>query len=177
MSNNNLLPQKVDPFRFADQKVSIDGFLRLSDMDRLKDTLASNVGNFFVSLDFNIDKQGIAVVDVSYSGKLALKCQRCMEVYNLDISNKAFFGLIIEKKAGKSYQGYDLIFIENNEFFIKSFIEDELILSIPVVPMHELSDCNVTLPYTIKSAKNEEVKKDNPFKVVELLRSKGSIDK
>jgi uncharacterized metal-binding protein YceD (DUF177 family) len=57
------------------------------------------------------------------------------------------------------------------ELFIPDVIEDELIVGLPIVPMHDLKDCKVVLPLIAKS-EAISIEKENPFKVIELLREK-----
>ena len=52
------LPKFVDPYKFADQDVSLSGSIRLSSMSELGAVLAGEVEDAAVSLNFHKDDQG-----------------------------------------------------------------------------------------------------------------------
>jgi uncharacterized protein len=77
-----------------------------------------------------------------------------------------------EEEAKNLPERYDPLIVKESDLFLQDVIEDEIIVSLPIVPMHTAKDCKVKLPLVTESETMSEVEKDNPFKVIELLRTK-----
>ena len=101
---------------------------------------------------------------------VTLQCQRCMESFNYEIINDFVLGLIhTEEEAAQLPEEYDPLIIEDGTLAIHDVIEDELMMSLPLVPMHDPKHCGVKLPF--KTELGNEIN-ESPFKVIEILRSK-----
>lgn len=178
MSKQTLLPQKVDPFRFAENEISLEGVIPIKDMERLCPSLSSNEGNVKVNAAFGVDEQGIRFMRGHYSAHLVLQCQRCMETFENEVSGDLLVGIVTTENAiDELPRDYDGIVVKDGSFNIQDVIEDELILSLPIVPMHSSQNCKLTLPLAIESADQAETEQENPFKVIELLRVKRNDNK
>jgi|SRR5580700_12128728 uncharacterized protein len=178
MSKENPLPQKVDPFRFAENEVSLEGIISIKDMARLCPSLGSDAGQVEVSVAFGVDEQGTRFMRGHYSTHVVLQCQRCMETFENEISGNLLLGMVTAEEAVSELpKNYDPIVIKEGSLSIQNVIEDELILSLPIVPMHSIKNCKITLPLAMGSAEKAETESENPFKVIELLRVKRNIDK
>lgn len=177
MSNQNLLPHKVDPFRFAENEVRLEGIIPLKDMERLHPSLQNDEGQVVVNMTFGVDEQGIRIVRGHYDTHLMLQCQRCMEALKYAVSGDLLLGIVAEKDIDTLPKGYDAAIVKDGSLILKDVIEDELILSLPIVPMHETIDCKGIMPLKIGSDQQAEIEKENPFKVIELLRDKRNLDK
>ena len=170
---NEYLPLKIDPFRFADNQSRLQGSLPIKNMPRLLASLASDEGEAEVNIRFGVDEQGIRYLKGHLAAHLTVQCQRCMESYIYEIIGDFKLGILQrEEEAISLPESYDPLVIQGAELFISDVIEDELIVSLPIVPMHELSQCKVQLPLVTQSAGLSDIEKDNPFKVIELLRTK-----
>ncbi len=178
MSKENPLPQKVDPFRFAENEVSLEGTLSIKDMARLRPSLGSDAGQVEVSVAFGVDEQGTRFMRGHYSTNLVLQCQRCMETFENEVSGNILLGIVTtEDVIDELPKDYDAIVVKDGSLMIQDVIEDELILSLPIVPMHSTKNCKRTLPLAMGSTEQVETESESPFKVIELLRVKRNIDK
>lgn len=166
------LPLKIDPFRFADQTLSLEGNLSVNKMKRLLPSLSSSEGEVKIHIQFGVDEQGTHFAKGSLATSLVLRCQRCMEPFNYEIMSDFLFGFATtEEQARQLPHSCDAVIVENGELWLNEIIEEELLVSLPIVPLHDPSVCKVTLPYA-SSTPATDVKEESPFKVVELLRSK-----
>lgn len=173
MSEENIIPQKVDPFRFADNAVRLKGLLHVNNMHRLCESLQDDTGEIEVKVEFGKNEQGASYISGLFSGALQLQCQRCMESYRSEIAGKIWLAIVhSEEEAKKLPEDYDSIVINDDILSIQDVIEDELIVSLPVVPMHHPKDCKVTLPLNIESEQVALLEKESPFKVIEFLKTK-----
>lgn len=167
------LPLKIDPFRFADNATRLHGFLSIEKMQRLSESLAADKGDVEVDIAFGVDEQGHRFLKGNLTTHLILQCQRCMESFDYEIIDDFLWGIVqTEEEASKLPNNYDPLVIKGVDFYIQDLIEDELIVSLPIVPMHEPEVCKVKLPLIAESDTLAGVEKDNPFKVIELLRTK-----
>ena len=164
------LPSKVDPFRFADNSLSVGGILPIKDMTRLCSSLGSDEGDVTVDLMFGIDEEGIRYVKGRMTTSLVLNCQRCLEPFKYEIIGDFMLGIVrTDKEADKLPDRYDPLCVPDLTLVVSDMIEDELIVSLPIVPMHKADDCKVRQSF--EACSNE---RENPFKVIESLRSKRS---
>lgn len=168
--HKDTLPLKVDPFRFADNSLSLNGTLLIKDMARLRSSLFSEEGEVIVDLMFGVDEEGIRYVKGHLRTCLILECQRCLESFKYEIMGDFMLGIVqSEKEADRLPERYDPLLVPDFSLIISEMIEDELIVSLPIVPMHRIDDCKAK--QSLESYPNE---RENPFKVIESLRSRRS---
>jgi len=174
MSQQNLLPHKVDAFRFSENAIAIQGKLQIQAMPRLSAFLKEASGEVDVEMAFDVDEQGVYFVKGLFSTHLMLQCQRCLELFRYALKGEFLSGLVhTEEEIEQLPKSYDSIIVkEGEDLILQDIIEDELIVNLPIVPMHNLKDCKVKLPLTIESSDTRETRDENPFKVIELLRTK-----
>jgi len=166
------LPLKIDPFRFADQSLGLCGSLFIRDMPRLRSSLGSEEGEVKVDMVFGVDEEGIRYVRGHLSTCLVLACQRCLLPFNYEVTSDFMSGIVrTEKEADKLPDRYDPLLVPDSSLILTDMIEDELILGLPIVPMHGIEDCKAT--QSLESFTSDAIaKKENPFKVIESLRSR-----
>jgi len=168
---NDYLPNKIDPFKAAGHRAQLHGALKIREMQRLVPSLHSDEGEIEVSMEFGKDEQGIFIVRVHLKGSLILQCQRCMKPFNYGIMREFMTGIVTdEKEAANLPEEYEAVVVTEGVLIIQDMIEDELIVELPLVPMHDLTGCGATLPLVAGSG--EPLEKENPFNVISILRSK-----
>ena len=174
MSEENI-PQKIDPFRFAENGLRIKGVLSVKNMNRLCESLYNDSGKVDINIEFGKDEQKVSFLKGNISCILQLQCQRCMEPYSFEVSNKIKLAIVhTEEEAEKLSKGYDTIVANDDILIIQDVIEDELIINLPVVPRHPLKECK-GLPVIESAEPVVKEEKENPFKVIEFLRKKRDL--
>jgi uncharacterized protein len=168
------LPTQVDPFRFAENATKLQGILPLNAMERLTPSLFTQDGEVKVSLTFGIDEQGARFLRCHIECRLTLQCQRCMQPFIHEIIEKLNYGIIdSEDKMSSLSTDYEPLLIRDGMINISDVIEEELIVNLPIVPMHNQQDCPVKLPLVVVDETEEvTIEKENPFKVIEFLSAK-----
>ena len=138
------LPIEIDPFRLAQNGLKLEGKLPVSTMKRLTESLSDNEGEVSVSMDFDIDETGLPYMHGRFHSKLSLICERCMAPMSIELDVECFLAILKnERKIDELADMYDPWIIENSDpVRLSSVVEDELILSLPLVPRHE----NACLP-------------------------------
>ena len=170
--HKDTLPLKVDPFRFAENAVSLNGALFIKEMQRFCSSLASDQGEVKVSMTFDRDEQGIRHIKGRITTEVMLQCQRCLRPFKHEIINEFLLGIVhTEEEADRLPNRYDPLIVSDGALVISDMIEEELIISLPLVPMHNTKDCNAEV-FHESSAHEVSVERASPFKVIESLRSK-----
>jgi uncharacterized protein len=169
------LPQYIDVQKWADREAVIDQAFPLSSFLRLCQGALDDSGKVSVSVGVHRDAQGLFVMEGRMSSSMALCCQRCLEAVATDIEVELKLWLLREEsKADLLPEDADyLVLDEEGKIALADALEDELILALPLVPLHE--DCEM---YQAGIAENDEVedpKRENPFQVLASL--KGSVSK
>lgn len=164
------LPLTIDPFRSAGRELSYGGLLPIRAMERLVSSLVSHDGDVKVQLQLAIDAQGIPYLKGNLETSVSLQCQRCLESYGHEINNDFLLGIVRSSEESERLpKHYDPLVVEGETLIISDMIEEELLISLPVVPMHLPENCSVKLEaYSSESLENE--KRENPFQLIETLR-------
>lgn len=164
------LPKRVDPRKLAEREVKIEGVAAVSAMPRLCSLLANDTGNIQVSLSFAVDEQRLRTVSGSAGGSVMQTCQRCLEPVSVDVEAEVNLAMVLNEEQAKNLpRYYDPLIVEAEDVELLSLIEDELILSLPLVAYHE--DCSIQTSFgdADEAARTQE-NKPNPFSVLAELK-------
>ena len=175
MTKQGNLPLQIDPFRLAETGQSFSGQLHLRHMRRLQSSLLSDSGEVQLKLQFDIDEIGIKYLRGHVTAELELECQRCLEAMTLPINKEMLVAFVRSNHAAEQLpEDYDPFVVEQTPIALVDVIEDELILSLPQVPMHAREDCPASeLLDTGKpavKATDELEQTENPFEVLAKLK-------
>jgi len=172
------LPEHIEPLRLARSQRLMQGCLPLSRMPRLAESLQDTAGDIKVEFEFNVDSSGISWLKGHLSGTLSLCCQRCMQNMLLPIDT-TFKLAMIESEAEIERLGeeYEPLILGDSLVSVAELVEDELLLTLPIVPKHEMEDCHAVsvkdAPLEdITAADNEPKQKKNPFAALADLKRK-----
>lgn len=171
------LPVQIDPLRLAEQARTFEGRIPLTNLTRLAGLLISDQGEIEVSLDFHKDARGCHCLNGSLRGVLQLECQRCLKAMTLPIDSH-FELVMVEAETETHGLGKDeeVFIVESTPMLLTDIIEDELMLSLPHVAMHDEVDCGVTTQPRAETEFDEGEQladeKPNPFAVLAELKHK-----
>lgn len=167
------LPVTVNPERLARRGFSMSGSLKLADMPRLASSLVSSDGDLAeVTLEYSM-QQRIPTVEGRVRTQLRLQCQRCMGEFLLPVDGEFHLGVVqTEAHAAALPTNLEPLFVTNDEVRLAELVEDELILLLPIVPLHADGTCKPKVeaaPVVTVSAKRE-----NPFNALKKLKTPDS---
>ncbi|MCU7798829.1 MAG: DUF177 domain-containing protein [gamma proteobacterium symbiont of Lucinoma myriamae] len=186
------IPQRIDHFRYTDQGVILEGVVTQKESDkdllRFKEAILENSSDILYHLEFDVDFLGNRYVSGKVSTKVILQCQRCMNNFELDLDcvvSTAFVQNETEQKLAED-SDYDVFWLSKREYLDpRVLIEDELLLALPQIAMHELSEvgksCKSEVVFLeadsepdVHSEDNNSSEKadDNPFAILKQLKSK-----
>jgi len=133
------LPVRVDPYRLAEQSLTIEGYFNTAKMERLGQSVQSAEEKISAVLVFR--KQGAAhyFINGNVKLKVRLTCQRCLD--NLDHEIDSDFELALvgsELQAEQVMESIEpLLIVEGEMLEMQELLEDELLLGLPAVALHE----------------------------------------
>ena len=131
------LPQRLDLARLADARAVLEGELPLARLGRLAPLLARADGVVRAHLEFARDLKR-EVVRGRVESELILTCQRCFgEVKVQVVADVDLIRVADEDDAEALADGRDPLVAPNREVEMATLLEDELLLAMPIVPLHE----------------------------------------
>ncbi len=148
----------------------MSGKVRLADMTRLLTSLSGSVEREVdVNLEF-VMHQGFPSVEGRVRVDLPVQCQRCMGDFDFTVDSTFHLGIVqTEEQAASLPTNLDPLFVVNDESRLLEVIEDELILVLPIVPMHEGGGCQ---PKPVEQpAPTAAPKRENPFLALKKLKT------
>jgi|SRR5579885_764720 uncharacterized protein len=169
--SEKFIPEHIDPFRYAEQSLGLDGVLKIADMQRLSANVIPGTDTVAVKMQFGVDEQGITFLKGHLETKLTLQCQRCMEPFTYGIMSDFVLGIVNTlDEANALPERYEPALAKEGNLALRELIEDEIILNLPIIPRHEPDDCKVKLP--LSDSGWEQGKGENPFHVLKSLKDK-----
>ncbi len=167
----NRLPIEVNPYYLIEQRRILDGRIPLRTLSRIQELTRSNEGDVAVYLEFIRTDTGLPTIKGTLDTTISLQCQRCLGLYNFEINSEFEVVLITtDAEAERLQDSYDTWLVENDKIFIKDFVEDELLLSLPAIAKHEDCELNEAAKFVAFDVNSIEIKqmeqKDNPFAVL-----------
>lgn len=170
--SNAPLPKKIDPRKLAERGVRIEGEILLGALPNLVTMLADKEGSLKVDLQFENDEQRIRTIKGTAGGKVSMTCQRCLEPVEIEIEAKFNLAVAPTEEHAKSLpRYYDPLIVEGDELELPGMVEEELILSLPIVPYHD--DCSVQTSFGDEASTDSDPvsEKPNPFSVLASLKA------
>jgi uncharacterized protein len=137
------LPQSVQPERLAEIGAVLQGSVGLSSMARLAGLLHDTDGSAEVELAFGVDEQGIKYARGRIRAALHLICQRCLQPLTYPIDIEMALGIVRPEEAARLPENYEPLLLEDSAIDVTKTVEDELLLGMPIVPMHPIEECRV----------------------------------
>jgi uncharacterized protein len=169
------LPRQLDPRKFAQQGIEIEGTVALNELTRLGELLFSQEGSVYASLVFGIGEQRTLNVAGHITANVNNICQRCLDAVPVALSCDISLAILWkEEHAERLPKHYEPWIIGEGQTDIYQIIEDELLLSLPIVSYHK-EEC---VPHAYFSSGEAEAEKviaetaaeTNPFQVLEQLK-------
>jgi uncharacterized protein len=128
---------------FAARSVTLSGEIGLDRLARFAPLLHTADGSVRASLGFGQRNGGYVTVDLRCEATPELLCQRCLEPFRYPMSERVRLALL-ETASMEAYlpDGCEPVVLEGERLVPADLIEDELIVSLPLVPRHiRINEC------------------------------------
>lgn len=155
------LPEHVDVARLAARSARIRSVTPVSAMTRLAALLVDAKGSVDSELFFS-ERQWI---DGEASTTVRVDCQRCLEP--MSVALDADIRLAVDADDASLPDDREAVSSNDGEISLLALVEDELILALPIVPMHAEGECSVQL-----AEKAAPAERESPFAVLQQLKKR-----
>jgi uncharacterized protein len=155
-------------------------------MQRLRALLTADDGEVGVALCFNRNQSGLANITGRINCVVSLTCQRCMQALQLPIDAKVSLGIVHNQSQIEQLpDSYEPLIVEEDYTSLTELVEDELLLALPVAPVHDVDQCPEGSRFIrgervsnednnlsdAHSAKGQVSERPNPFAVLADLKA------
>ncbi|HAV89377.1 YceD family protein [Stutzerimonas balearica] len=165
------IPPHVDPRKLADRDATLDGDLQLSQLKRLADALEDDEGLAHVRLHFGRDEQRALIIRSELDVDVKMICQRCLGPVVLPVHSECTYAVVNEGASSDHLpREYDVLEVGEDPLDLLALIEDELLLALPIVPLHDPEICQPPAGLDEPESTEDEVTRSNPFSVLAQLK-------
>lgn len=157
-----------DAFRLARKQESLRGDATMAQLPRLAQSVLDPAARLSYEIVGRIDEEGHPGARMRLSARLPLRCERCNQPLQFALEREVTFRFVADEQELNALpiedvEHEDVVGSANMELL--PWIEDEAILSLPLVPRHE--DC--ALPLANDEVPAEPVR-PNPFAALAKLK-------
>lgn len=136
------LPQQVQYRKLARDRTRLSGEVAIGHLSRFSDCLASDEGQVRIVLKFVKGKGATTRVVGDASTDVVVTCQYCLEEMTVPVEASINLLIVDSTEALLSLpQGQDGLVCESESLELVDVFEDELIVSLPMVPKHTGGKC------------------------------------
>ncbi len=189
MNRNRVLPQvqlSADPAPLqrvdfcAPQTYQGAGFLSISSLPRVAEEVSTVVsgGGFDWEVQTHFEDSPGAeprqILQLGLKGRLHLICQRCLQDCAVDLAEKRCFILLATEEEADDYPVEDEDqepLVASQQFNLLDTIEDEILLSIPLISKHPEGFCEPHLSnFANEGPEEASVERENPFNILKNMK-------
>jgi len=170
-------PARVAARKLCDGNGTINSSIPLGKLLRLSEYLDDQSGQAEVCLSFDRDASGCCCLTGTVSASVNMVCQRCLDVTKVELASALDIKIAgtekeaqrIAESSADPLEKLEVVVCDDGEFDLLSIVEDELIMSLPIVAVHDNEQCNAALNSLQNSAENPEPDRQGNIKGLDVL--------
>ncbi|MCU0977336.1 MAG: YceD family protein [Steroidobacteraceae bacterium] len=136
------LANRLDAVRLAADSASLERRFPLAGFPRLADSLVTSEGDATARLSFLGIAEGVPGCELEVAATLALRCQRCLRAVDVPVRSAGRLAFVAgDADAARAPDDVEAVTCDPRAVDLHALVEDELLLSLPLVPRHENDDC------------------------------------
>ena len=164
---SDTLPEHLNANRFIDATDEISGPLEPQHYKRFSE-MATLLPGGRATIRGSREQYGPRVVSGELQYEASMTCQRCLQPVTVALEGSIYWGLVFSESEMQSLdQELDPILIEEGQLFLRQAIEDEMVLLLPIMPMHESCD----IGWTPDPEPGDVSEQESPFTVLAALKN------
>ncbi|WP_444998539.1 YceD family protein [Aliikangiella sp. IMCC44359] len=162
----------IQPKKLANKQGEIRFNWPVSDFQRLSGLLYTDKGHISIVINADYDEQERCILQTAITADLTLECQTTFEPIAYRVEKEVVFCTVVQESEFAEIEEYEPVLVEDGVLDIKQVVEDELILSVPLVANKPAEEVNQKMSFgELDEAKiAEEKKASNPFSVLKNLK-------
>jgi uncharacterized protein len=164
--------QLSDIDRLADGHADVDFEIPLDVLPRLQAKLAGTRGSVHGVAHFS-RAAGLPIAQLDIEGVAELVCQRCLAPMRWPVQSSSRVALIpSEQQADRVPDDLEPVLAEGDRLRLRDLVEEELLLSLPIVPLHaDPKDCGAGVKRVLDEKRAATPTTQKPFeRLGELLK-------
>jgi len=119
----------------------LTGSVPVSALQRIREVLHNDEGNINFQFHFGKDEQGVVFLSGEFNVELKVNCQRCLQPMNLPLHGKISLGIVNRNEPDNFSGRYEPLTLNDNEISLETLLEEEVLLALPIAPVHERKNC------------------------------------
>lgn len=176
--NREFAPTRLDVAGFAADEGTLTAVDKIETYPRLVSELADAADDIAVRWEAHgAQRPGATGGSVPWLHLVAntavpLVCQRCLTPVDTELEVDRWFRFVADEATAEAEDDVseeDLL-VTSRDFNLLELVEDELLMEIPVTPVHEICPVPVKLSVADADFEEAEAAKPNPFAVLDALR-------
>jgi uncharacterized protein len=165
------LPATINPIQLAEQGVRLSGRLPIKGMRRLAEMCLEDRSEVSIDLEFGrTAAEGTHEIQGLLSATVRATCQRCLEPMDL-VLNAEVQLFLVRANGQEDLQMTETDFMVGDKpVSLSELVEDELLLRMPMIPMHDSQRCSVKQVVSGRGPTSPPSVRPNPFSVLGKLK-------
>jgi uncharacterized protein len=166
------LPATIDPVALAEKGARLSGKLSLKGLPRLAAACRSAAGHAEVDLEFTRGEGGdVRLMIGTIRARVSLTCQRCLEEMDYELRSEPRLVLLRPGESEEELPPEVDALTVDKPIVLSTLIEDELLLVMPMIPLHDLEHCPARA-FVVAGERSESAtgSKPNPFAALQRLK-------
>jgi uncharacterized protein len=136
------LPRRIKLELALREAALFQGQLAIRDFTRLDDLLVNPNDTVTVTLACKRDPRGATVIECHLHGTVHMICQRCMQPCPVELNVRTLLSPVSDDDAAVDLPiEYEPVIAPEGYLEASTLAEDEILLNLPLAPMHESKDC------------------------------------
>jgi uncharacterized protein len=174
------VPERLDVAAFAAEAAALTADDPVPNYPRLAQELALPVPDAVVSWEAVGEQRTGALgkaepwLHLTAETTVPLVCQRCLAPVDTLVASDRWFRFVADEATADAEddESEEDLLVVSRDFDLHALIEDELLMEIPVMPVHEVCPTPLQLSSSDEDFQAAEEAKPNPFAVLGALRSR-----
>jgi len=164
------LPQIVDLYRLAVAGEAHAGRIKQSVFNRMVSVAHDEEKWVDILLRFGVERE-VHYLRGGLKTEFTVVCQRCMNPMSLPVDISFSFGFVRDENEEVRLPGeFEPLWIEHAQMDLLYILEDELLLSLPMAPLHLQVECPAWAASRVINEQTDSGRK-NPFSVLAGLNT------
>lgn len=169
------LPQYVDTRRIFQQGAELSGKVALQRLPEFRNSLASAQATIAATLQFGMDDSGHRLIAGTVQADVEVTCQRCLSPVGIHMQDQINLAVVNDEAAAARLKPeLDPWICPDIKLHLAAVVEEQLLLSLPMVCYHAEGECPRTLDYTVGASASDDESVDaageNPFAILQQLK-------
>lgn len=168
--SNGPIPPQVDPRKLADRGISLKGVLPASSLPRLCEQFVELPSDVTVQMSFERNEQRLPLIHGLFAVEGKMICQRCLEPVTVPVQGEATYAVVHPDSDISVPKALDVLEVGEEPLDVLALIEDELLLALPIVALHDPSVCQQPAGQDEPEPSENGASRSNPFGVLAQLK-------